>query len=297
MSSWGTVLQTVQQQNAFDTLRKDYLRKLVRHTHRNVLTYYSGWLQKPNMAGDFSIADSDKNGFMACMYPAKDRKQGLDLILHTPGGDVGATESLIDYLHTMYGDNIRTIVPQIAMSGGTLIAISGKEIIMGAHSSLGPVDPQFGGMAAQSYIAEFERACKEVSENPLTIPVWQMILGKLQPGFLTLCERAVEWSSEILENTLSINMLHDHHEKIESVKKLLVDQTESKNHARHINRDKAREAGLVITNLEDDQALQDLVLSFHHLMCITFQQTSCAKIIASTAYGSNAYITHATPAQ
>lgn len=66
-----------------------------------------------------------------------DRNKGLDLILHTPGGDTAATESIVDYLHNMFGNNIRAIVPQLAMSAGTMIACSCKEIIMGLQSSLG----------------------------------------------------------------------------------------------------------------------------------------------------------------
>lgn len=295
MPGWNKVLEAVQQQNSYDFLRKKYLHDLSKHTGRNTLIYYSGWLQKPGLSGDFSISDSDKNGFMACMPSAKERKKGLDLILHTPGGDVGATESLIDYLRTMYGNNIRTIVPQLAMSGGTLLAFSGEKILMGAHSSLGPVDPQFGGVAAQSYMYEFERACKEVAEHPATLNVWQLIIGKLQPGFLTTCERAVEWSTEILETTLKQNMLKDSKdlEKLDSIRRLFVDQRESKNHNRHINRDKAKDSGLIIEDLEECPKLQDLVLSIHHLMCITFQQTTSAKIIASNS--GAAYINHATP--
>ena len=52
-----------------------------------------------------------------------DRKKGLDLILHTPGGDMAATKSLVDYLRIMFEGNVRAIVPQIAMSGGTMIAL------------------------------------------------------------------------------------------------------------------------------------------------------------------------------
>ncbi len=295
MSTWDQIQQSVQQQNAYDTIRKQLISRLSKHTGRNVIVYYSGWLQRPGIAGDFYISDSDKNGFMACMYKAKDRSKGLDLILHTPGGDVGATESLIDYFHNLYGTNIRTIVPQIAMSGGTLLAVSGKEIVMGAHSSLGPVDPQFGGMAAQSYLEEFEIACRDVKEHPEKLLLWQTIIGKLQPGFLALCGRAIEWSSEILENTLKENMLKERVEQIDGVKHLLVDQRESKNHARHINRDKARNSGLVVVDLEKDQKLQDIVLSLHHLLCITFQQTTAAKIIASGVGNGRAFITHATP--
>jgi len=77
---------------------------------------------------------------------------------HTPGGDVAATESIVSYLQSLYDGNIRAIIPQLAMSGGTLIALSCKEIIMGRQSSIGPVDPQVAGMPAQGLLEEFELA-------------------------------------------------------------------------------------------------------------------------------------------
>ena len=46
--------------------------------------------------------------------------RGLDLILHTPGGDMAATESLVDYLRAMFGTDICAFVPQLAMSAGTI---------------------------------------------------------------------------------------------------------------------------------------------------------------------------------
>jgi ClpP class serine protease len=84
---------------------------------------------------------------MLCIHELK-RGQGLDLILHTPGGDGAAAESLVDYLRSMFGRDIRAIIPQIAMSAGTMIACSCKTIIMGKQSSLGPVDPQYGAVSA-----------------------------------------------------------------------------------------------------------------------------------------------------
>lgn len=302
MPNWDKILELVQLQNSYDTLRKQYIKKIEKHTHRNVIVYYSGWLQKTDIAGDFAISDNDKNGFMICMYKDENLSdKGLDLILHTPGGDVGATESLIDYLRSIYGTNIRTIIPQIAMSGGTLMAISAKEIVMGSHSSLGPVDPNFGGMPAQSYLEEFNKACLDVQKNPQNVSVWQVILNKINPGFLTLCQHAVEWSADILAASLKFNMLScyqsddDFNKAFEPIKKLFVDQTQTKNHARHINRDRAKLAGLNISNLEDDKKLEDLILALHYLLCITFQQTDTAKIICSGASNGMAYITHAKP--
>lgn len=67
------------------------------------MLYYSGWLQNPKTGANYSISDEDKNGFMACCPKKAARKKGLDLILHTPGGRVDATESLIISTSSMKG--------------------------------------------------------------------------------------------------------------------------------------------------------------------------------------------------
>jgi ClpP class serine protease len=109
-----------------DSVRRDYLRQLSEHTKRNVIAYYSGWLSQQQNAPTLSINDEDKNAFMATIHNL-DRTKGLDLILHTPGGDLAAAESLVDYLRRMFGTDIRAIVPQLAMSAGTMIACSTKK--------------------------------------------------------------------------------------------------------------------------------------------------------------------------
>jgi ClpP class serine protease len=128
--------------NQFDVVRRKYIRQLAELTGRNVIVYYSAFLQKPNPEFQLhlQVSDSDKNGFMATVHQM-DRTKGLDLFLHTPGGDAAATESLVHYLREMFGTDIRAVVPQIAMSAGTMIALSCKEILMGKHSNLGPIDP------------------------------------------------------------------------------------------------------------------------------------------------------------
>lgn len=97
MPSWHDILnQITQSGSTFDVVRRQYINELSTKTGRNTILYYSGWLQKPGVQGT-EVNDSDKNGFMAVIYQL-DRSKGLDLILHTPGGEVAATESLIDYL-------------------------------------------------------------------------------------------------------------------------------------------------------------------------------------------------------
>ena len=124
MPSWNELLSEIKAAgSAHDVIRRKYLTKLHDLTKRNVIVYYSGWLQKADLQRQgfvigLQLNDSDKNGFMSVIHEL-DRGKGLDLILHTPGGEIAATESLVDYLRKMFGTDIRAIVPQISMSAGT----------------------------------------------------------------------------------------------------------------------------------------------------------------------------------
>lgn len=290
MPNWNDVLaelQANQQKGAHDHLRFKYLQLLHQHTGRNVLAYYSGWLHKPALRGspgiEFQINDADKTGFMTCSHGV-DRALGLDLILHTPGGDVAATESLVDYLHSLYNGNIRAIVPQLAMSGGTLIALSCKSIVMGRHSSIGPVDPQINGWPAQGIIEEFYRAADEIKADPSRIPIWAPIINKYWPTLITSAEHAVDWSDQLLRTFLTNCMLKNdsatsRKKKIKKIADLLGKQASSKSHSRHINPTNAASLGIVIEQLEADQTLQDLVTTLHHAFTHTLTQTGATKII------------------
>lgn len=147
MPTWDEILKEIGSSSSIiDVTRRKYIRQLSEYTGRNTIVYYSGWLQKPVLAQqgvDFSINDNDKNGFMAVINKL-DRSKGLDLVLHTPGGNVSSTESIVNYLKSIFGNDIRAIIPQIAMSAGTMIACACKSIVMGKQSNLGPIDPQFG---------------------------------------------------------------------------------------------------------------------------------------------------------
>jgi ClpP class serine protease len=129
--------------NEYAVVRRRYLAALSEVTTRNAIIYYSAWLHKAGVEGipptRLAINDRDKNAFMATIHRL-DRSKGLDLVPHTPGGSVAAAESLVQYLHAMFGGNLRVIVPQLAMSAGTMIALAAREVLMGAHSSFGP-DP------------------------------------------------------------------------------------------------------------------------------------------------------------
>lgn len=284
MPSWNEILTEIQQAGStHDVIRRRYLRTLHELTGRNIIIYYSGWLQKGEIQNyrGFSLNDEDKNGFMATIHQL-DKSKGLDLFIHTPGGDIAATESLVEYLRSVFGTDIRAIVPQIAMSAGTMIACSCKRILMGKHSNLGPIDPQYGGIPTHGIIEEFNRAVREVTENPQTIPLWQPIIAKYSPTLIGECEKAIAWSTEIVKHWLVTAMFDGDPEanrKADIIVSELGDHALTKSHARHISGSKAADIGLNIQFLEDDPKLQEAVLSVHHSCIQTLTATPATKII------------------
>lgn len=286
MASWDDILNEIKKSGStHDIVRRKYISSLSRLTKRNVIVYYSGWLQKSSLlqAGvrGFEVNDADKNGFMTAIH-GMDRSKGLDLVLHTPGGDTAATESIVDYLRTMFGTNIRAFVPQIAMSAGTMIALSCKEVYMGKHSSLGPIDPQLGGLAAHGVIEEFARAKSEVTATPMLAHIWQPILAKYSPTLIGECEKAISWSKEMTKDWLTSGMFEadaDAQEKSVRIIDELSDHILTKSHARHISMKRAMELGIKVAPLESDQKLQDAVLSVHHACIHTLTNTAAIKII------------------
>ena len=70
----------------------------------------------------------------------------------------------------------------------------------------------------------------------------------------------------------------------------LADHKEFKSHGRHINRDKAKEIGLIIDDLEEDQEFQDFILSVFHATTHTFNGTNAVKIIEN--HTGKAFIKH-----
>jgi hypothetical protein len=69
----------------------------------------------------------------------------INLLLHSPGGDGTIVEKMVDMCRShLSGPNrkLRVIVPNIAKSAATLLAVGADQILMGYCSELGPIDPQ-----------------------------------------------------------------------------------------------------------------------------------------------------------
>ncbi|HEY0283408.1 MAG TPA: hypothetical protein VGC27_12385 [Rhizomicrobium sp.] len=74
----------------------------------------------------------------------------IDIVLHTPGGEVFACELIATALRDR--PNTTAYVPYCAMSAGTIIALATEKVVMGKYACLGPIDTQFFGFPIESFV-------------------------------------------------------------------------------------------------------------------------------------------------
>ncbi len=257
-------------------------------TGRNVILYASKFLQGDvSSAHSVSIVDEDLSGFMEVIHGLEGGK-GLDLIMHSPGGSVEAAEGLVLYIRSKFTD-VRVIVPQLAQSAATMIACAANCVMMGKHSFLGPTDPQiqiqtsYGVqfVPAQAITAQFDKAVRECLD-PKKLAAWMPMLGQYGPHLLTMCENFTTLSRELVGEWLYKYMYEGDPTKKSQSKSLsdwLSNHEEFKTHGRHISREQLESRGMKITHLEDDQQIQDAVLSIFHSTMHVFYASPVTKII------------------
>ena len=216
---------------------------------------------------------------------ALSRKQAsVAVILDTPGGVVEVVERMAVALRHAYED-VTVIVPDRAMSAGTIFALSADRIVMDYLSCLGPVDPQIQKddklVPALSYLNQFERLNDKAREGTLTTAEFAL-LDKLDLGELYQFEQARELSVELLINWLSKYKFKDwtrtetrgevvseemKEERARNIADLLNDTERWHSHGRAIDRKTLREeVNLKIEDLESDKKLYEHVRTYFKLL-------------------------------
>lgn len=269
----------------FDILRRKYLTYLSEYTGRATVWYATAFLDAKPAGAELQIGLQDVQGFMEALSNVKERQ--LDLILHSPGGSAEAADSIVAYLRTRF-DHIRVIVPIAAMSAATMLALSADEIVMGAHSQLGPIDPQLTiatpegprSSPGQAVLDQFEMAKSQVAADAGSIGAWLPILRSYAPGLLAQCISARELAERFVSDWLSRFMFKDDtdaDEKSERIAAWFSDYSAFKSHGRRVSRDEARELGLRVVDLEADDELQNRILAVHHAIQHTLSGTGLVK--------------------
>lgn len=275
-----------------DEIRRKYLAELAAHTGRPVIVYASAWLEGRPLP-DPSLVSVTTRDVMGFMEVVKGLPRGpLDLILHSPGGDGDAARQIMGYLRSEGFDDIRAIVPVAAMSAATMMALSCDEILMGNHSQLGPIDPQFTLVtpdgprfaAAQAILDQFEQAKLELASTPAALNAWLPILRSYAPGLLSQCVTAQQLAEEMVATAMASHMFKNldavgAKAKAEAVAAWFNDHKTHGSHGRPLPLVDVQAQGLRVVPLEADRELQDKVLSAWHGVQHSLTGVAVSKLI------------------
>jgi ATP-dependent protease ClpP protease subunit len=195
--------------NAARYQRQAMIKAINGQTKRHLICYVSGLGTMIDRDDTIGLVDLLHN-----VPPGED----LDLLLHTPGGDIDAAEKLVMVIRQKVGTAaFRVIVPDFAKSAGTLIALGADAIVMSDTSELGPIDPQIrridgdGNRMAHSvlsYLEAFEHHAEVLKKEPGNVAS-QIMMSKFDPGTLKQFEAIRTRAQRLAEDLLRQGMFRE----------------------------------------------------------------------------------------
>ena len=162
--------------------RQELIRNIQNMTKNRLISYVTN--SHANLERD------DVLGFVDLLHNISEN-ENVDLIVQTPGGDPDAAEKIISLIRKIVGKaQFRVIVPDMAKSAGTLIALGADRIVMSDTSELGPIDPQtimqdghgnYQWLPIQSYLDAYKELSDNVNKNP-DDHASRLLLSRLDPA-------------------------------------------------------------------------------------------------------------------
>jgi hypothetical protein len=267
----------------FDSTVKEVLNErlvaLEEHFKGNVIFYY-GEIH-PALVKLF-------RDFIEKLTDVPERKELLVVVLNTPGRSVEVVEKMVEIIRFHYKE-VYFVVPDYAMSAGTILCMSGDKLYMDYSSSLGPIDPQvFNGkeyVPALAYLDKVEQLLDKARNNTLTQAEFLILQGQ-DLATLGRYEQARDLTVTLLKQWLTqykfrtwISHDTDQHkkgqpvtaeekqERAEEIAKLLGDNKLWHSHGRMISINTIREKlRLKIEDYSNDVNLRGMIRTYNDLM-------------------------------
>lgn len=135
----------------------------------------------------------------------RDKTENLVFLIHTPGGVAEVVEKMVEIIRYHYKE-VWYVVPDMAMSAGTILCMSGDKIYMDYSAALGPIDPQIPNSDGQlvpalGYLDYVERMIEKSASGDLTDAEFA-ILQNQDLATLRRYEQARELSISLLKDWL-----------------------------------------------------------------------------------------------
>jgi Serine dehydrogenase proteinase len=209
----------------------------------------------------------------------------INVLLHSPGGDATIVEKMVDMCRThLSGNNckLRIIVPNIAKSAATVMALGSDTILMGYCSELGPIDPQVQvvvsgathWVSALAFVESRDNLMKEITaaikKKTPTVGLMQQLAG-LNIPFTQEMDHQIDFAKKTAARLLGKYMLKPsipkealRFKKATKIAEKLLSKQLFPVHGQFIDGETAkRELGLSVEVLDKDDELWKLIWEYY----------------------------------
>lgn len=136
-----------------------------------------------------------------------DKRDDLLVILETDGGSIETTERIANVLRHHYNGEVSFLIPNSAMSAGTILVMSGDRILMDYFSTLGPIDPQIQNdngelVPGMGYLVKYDELIAKSNKGKLSAAELAILLNKFDPAQLHWLEQARDHGVDLLKQWL-----------------------------------------------------------------------------------------------
>lgn len=224
----------------------------------------------------------------------------VDFYIETPGGSGEAAEEIVRFLRSKF-DEVAFVVSGEAKSAGTIMVLSGDEILMTETGSLGPIDAQVrigrSSVSAYDYMGWTKDKREESEKIGKLNPFDATMVAQISPGELVGVHNALEFAKEmvvdwlvkykfrnwVITETRKIPVTDEkRRERAEEIATKLTDRSQWRSHGRSIKiGDLEEEVGLKIVRIDADSELSDTVYRIQTVCRLLFGSTNTYKIFAT----------------
>ena len=223
----------------------------------------------------------------------------LDFYIETPGGSGEAVAEIVSFLRSRFKE-INFIIAGEAKSAGTILALSGDNILMTETASLGPIDAQIplgrSWISAYDHINTINQIKEQAEKTGKINPVDAILISQMTYGEIKGIENALEFAKDLVidwipkykfknwveTETRKIPVTEEmKRERAKELAEALVNSEKWRKHSRSIKIPDLNEIGLKVSKLDDNKEIADIIYKIHTLLRITYERTKICKIFAN----------------
>ena len=298
MASWVETAEEFNRRrgepNYLDVVRRERYQRVESRTGRPLVIYAADFLNRSKVQackGEIEIDLGDRDGIIEVTKNVSGKN--IDVLIHSPGGIPEAADSLVHVLRNRFED-VRFIVPSIAKSAATMLALSGDRLLIERNAELGPIDPQIRFMKgdgtlvfapAQAIIDQFEKAQDLLAKDPKRLPAWLPILQQYGPALYQQCKTAMDLSKDYVRRYLETWMYGGDKKRTEranAVVDYLADHNAFKTHGARVGYRELKDRGVNVDLLNDDPELQVLIEDVMYGITYCFLQSGVYKLFENS---------------